>query len=125
MRLAALALLSTAAFAGRSLFPVSPPVPSRFPNAEQAARACAGLPGAATLRLAVIGDSEPGRRWFQRLLAPDDGLDEHLARADALHPDLIVQLGDFVSRGTEESYRAFRRRRASARAPMVMVVGNH
>jgi Calcineurin-like phosphoesterase len=83
----------------------------------------------ARVRFAVIGDAEPGRFWFSRVLYnPDRGVFWRLlSRADRAGGDFIVQLGDMVSRGVARNFRAFfRRLRAAAlRTPYLTVTGNH
>ncbi|MFH1725017.1 MAG: metallophosphoesterase [Elusimicrobiota bacterium] len=76
---------------------------------------------------AVIGDVEGGRFPWQRWWSP--GKDAFLRQLRAIHaqsPDLIVQLGDFVSKGTAENYGAYLRLIGEeVSLPMFHVIGNH
>ncbi|MDE2490135.1 MAG: metallophosphoesterase, partial [Elusimicrobia bacterium] len=105
---------------------LSAPYRTRTQLARLSARpAAAGAP----VRFAVIGDAEPGRFWFSRVLYnPDRGVFWRLlARADRSGADFIVQLGDMVSRGIARNFRAFfrRLREAAPRTPYLTVAGNH
>ncbi|HAM35423.1 MAG TPA: hypothetical protein DEB40_05245 [Elusimicrobia bacterium] len=77
---------------------------------------------------AVIGDAEPGRFWFARLLFNKPGMFwKLLKQALSLPADFTVQLGDMVSRGRMPDYLGFIRRLAAAdsKRPYLTVIGNH
>ncbi len=79
-------------------------------------------------RFAVIGDAEPGRFWFSRMLFNKPGIFwKLLAHADHSGSDFILQLGDMVSRGTAAHFKAFLRSLSAvvARTPYLTVIGNH
>jgi hypothetical protein len=80
-------------------------------------------------RFAVIGDAEPGRFWFSRVLfnLNPDGFWKLLGRADRSGADFVVQLGDMVSRGVLRNFMSFFRslRDAALRTPYLTVIGNH
>lgn len=81
----------------------------------------------ASFTLAVIGDAEPGRFVWERAFSPGAHAYERLIdriKDDA--PDLIFQLGDMVSKGTEANYRArVKYLDENAGIPLFSVVGNH
>ncbi|MBI3550694.1 MAG: metallophosphoesterase [Elusimicrobia bacterium] len=77
---------------------------------------------------AVLGDAEPGRFWFSRMLFNIPGVFERQVRMLQEHPiDFSMQLGDMVSRGIEQNYLRFFRQlsRAGLRKPYLTVIGNH
>lgn len=75
---------------------------------------------------AVLGDVEPGRFPWQRLFAPRGAFRKQLKSIQGKSPDLIVQLGDFVSQGTQTNYRAYLKvLEADVRVPYISVIGNH
>lgn len=77
---------------------------------------------------AVLGDAEPGRFWFSRLLFNVPGVFEHQVRTVQSHRiDFSMQLGDMVSRGLPEHYVRFFRRLSSVevRRPYLTTIGNH
>ncbi len=79
-------------------------------------------------RFAVIGDAEPGRFWFSRLLFGRPGVFRRLlGRADASGADFVLQLGDLVSRGVRARFRDLflQLRAARLRTPFLTVIGNH
>ena len=98
----------------------------RWSNRVQGARIAQPASGK-PLKIAVIGDSERGRFFWERIFSP--GKDAYARQIKAIHalaPDLIVQLGDFVSEGTIEQYRgqvAFLDKNVSI--PYLSVIGNH
>lgn len=75
----------------------------------------------------VIGDAEPGRFWWERLYSPGAGVFElQWQELQAQDPDFILQLGDFVSKGTEENYAAHvRLLEKDLDKPLLRCVGNH
>jgi predicted phosphodiesterase len=80
----------------------------------------------ATFSFAVIGDGEGGRFPWQRPWAPKDAYKKQLRAIHAAGPDLIVQLGDFVSKGTAANYRAYVAfLRGAVTLPMLHIIGNH
>ncbi|MBI4347600.1 MAG: metallophosphoesterase [Elusimicrobia bacterium] len=99
---------------------------SRWSNGVQAARI---LPAAAdeTFRIVVIGDAEPGRFAWERVFRPGkDVFARQMAAAQRLAPRVVVQLGDFVSEGTVDQYRAHvRYLDENVSAPYLTVAGNH
>ena len=77
--------------------------------------------------LAVIGDAEAGRFAWERVFSPGEHAFERLMdsiKSDA--PDLVFQLGDMVSKGTEANYRGrVKYLEANAGIPIFSVIGNH
>ncbi|MBI5597927.1 MAG: metallophosphoesterase [Elusimicrobia bacterium] len=81
-----------------------------------------------SFRFAVLGDAEPGRFWVWRKLFNQPGVFEtQVRRAQSEACDFTVQLGDMVSRGTEENYLAFFEALSSweVSTPYLSVIGNH
>ncbi|MDX6768960.1 MAG: metallophosphoesterase [Elusimicrobiota bacterium] len=81
-----------------------------------------------SFRFTVIGDAEPGRFWFSRLLFGRPGVFRRLLeRADASGSDFILQLGDLVSRGLRARFRDLfvQLRAARLSTPFLTVIGNH
>lgn len=81
-----------------------------------------------SFRFAVLGDAEPGRFWVWRKLFNRPGVFEtQVRRVQAEACDFTVQLGDMVSRGTEENYLAFFESLSSweVSTPYLSVIGNH
>lgn len=79
-------------------------------------------------RFTVIGDAEPGRFWFSRVLFGVPGVFRRLLRrADASGSDFIVQLGDLVSRGVRANFRRLFKglRDATPATPFLTIIGNH
>lgn len=75
---------------------------------------------------AVIGDAEPGRFPWQRPWAPPDGYRKQIRAIHATNADFIVQLGDFVSKGTIKNYRAYVDLLGTELSlPIMHVIGNH
>jgi predicted phosphodiesterase len=96
--------------------------------AAQRARVAALTPPAdGAFTFAVIGDAEPGRFPWERVYAPGpDGFWRLLSRAGALSPAFVLQLGDLVSKGTLDNYRALYKRMAGVTAPPFFnCIGNH
>lgn len=101
------------------------PAPARWSSAAQAARLAPGGAGE-PFEFAVIGDAEGGRFAWQRLWAPKRAFPRQLAAIAARSPAFLLQLGDFVSRGTERNYRRYLRLLdASAKVPVFHALGNH
>ncbi len=101
---------------------------ARVGNSAQAERLARGNPPPKdSFTLAVVGDAEPGRFAFERAYSPGPNTYERLmARIAAERPDLVFQLGDMVSKGTAENYRArVKYLDANAGIPIFSVVGNH
>lgn len=81
---------------------------------------------AAAFSFAVIGDAEAGRFPWQRPWAPDGAFRDQLRAIAGQGPDLVIQLGDFVSKGTVANYRAYLDFLGSEpRPPLLHVIGNH
>ncbi|MBI2070037.1 MAG: metallophosphoesterase [Elusimicrobia bacterium] len=79
-------------------------------------------------RFAVIGDTEPGRFLFSRLLWGRPGVAKTLIRnIQKERIEFSVQLGDMVSCGTEQHYGNFFEKLSSLKpsAPYLSVLGNH
>ncbi|MBI5203211.1 MAG: metallophosphoesterase [Elusimicrobia bacterium] len=99
---------------------------ARWSNAAQAGRI---LPVArdSTFKIAVIGDAEPGRFSWERIFSPGkDAFARQLASIQSGAAKVVVQLGDFVSRGTVDNYRAHVRfLDERVRVPLLTVQGNH
>lgn len=99
---------------------------ARWSNAVQGAK-IPRLPEDATVRVAVVGDCEPGRFFWERVFSP--GKDAYAKQVAAIHvlaPNAIVQLGDFVSHGTVEQYRAqVAYLDNHVKLPYLSAVGNH
>ena len=77
-------------------------------------------------RFAVLGDIENGRFPWQRIFAPKGAAAKQLAAIHAASADFILQLGDFVSKGNADNYRAYVRfLKAHVSIPMFHVIGNH
>lgn len=85
------------------------------------------IPRAGVLRVAVIGDSERGRFFYQRWWSP--GKDVYLRQIRAIHarrPDFFIQLGDFVSRARADHYRRYVGfLDKNVTLPVFHVIGNH
>lgn len=80
----------------------------------------------AAFRFAVLGDIEPGRFPWQRVFAPKGAAAKQLAAIQASSADFILQLGDFVSKGTAENYRAYVKfLKTHLSIPIFHVIGNH
>lgn len=77
--------------------------------------------------MAVIGDAEAGRFPWERAFPPaKDAFLRQLRSIQGRNPDLVFQLGDFVSRGTVRNFRRFvALLDAESRVPMLLVAGNH
>ena len=99
---------------------------ARWSNAAQAARIAPASDGE-LFRIAVIGDAEPGRFPWERVFSPGkDAFARQLAEIELLAPRATVQLGDFVSRGTVDNYRAHVRfLDERVRLPLLTAQGNH
>lgn len=76
---------------------------------------------------AVIGDSEEGRFFFQRWWSPGrDAFERQLKSVTGRGADFVMQLGDFVSKGTEKNYRRHVEfLKQNLRVPLLHVIGNH
>lgn len=75
----------------------------------------------------VIGDAEHGRFWWERIFSPEKAAFLNQWRAlQASGADFAFQLGDFVSEGTAENYRAHAELvEREAVKPLLRTVGNH
>jgi predicted phosphodiesterase len=79
-----------------------------------------------SFKFAVIGDIENGRFPWQRIFAPKGAAAKQIAAIHAASADFILQLGDFVSKGTVKNYRAYVKfLKDSVSIPMFHVIGNH
>ncbi|TBR22386.1 hypothetical protein EPO15_08100 [bacterium] len=86
----------------------------------------AATPSGAGVRFAVVGDGEPGRFPWQRVFAPRDGFKSLLRLLQPRGPELVMQLGDFVSKGVAKNYRAYLSLLvAEAKVPLFHIQGNH
>ncbi|MBI4375175.1 MAG: metallophosphoesterase [Elusimicrobia bacterium] len=96
----------------------------RWSNAAQMSRIGTA---AGRFRFTLLGDSEPGRFPWQKMLPPDSKAYIKLMRnMHALEPNLIFRLGDFVSHGTESNYaKELRFLDREVRIPLFTVIGNH
>lgn len=96
-------------------------------NEAQLAKLRAAAPGDGEgFTFAVIGDAEEGRFPWQRIFTPKGAFDEQLRLIHGGPSRLVIQLGDFVSKGTVENYRkylAFLGPRMTL--PLLTVIGNH
>lgn len=95
-------------------------------NQAQLSKLRSGGPSKETFTFAVIGDMENGRFPWQRIFAPKGACAALLAKIHAGPSEFIVQLGDFVSKGTVDNYReflAFLAKRVTL--PLFAVIGNH
>ena len=110
-----------------------PPVPAdlksasgRWSNAVQAGRIAPAGPEE-TFSIAVIGDAEPGRFPWERVFSPGkDAFARQMKAIQGMSPRAVVQLGDFVSKGTADNYRAhvaFLDQQVTV--PLLTVIGNH
>ncbi len=80
------------------------------------------------VRFQVIGDAEPGRYFFSRVLFGRPGIFERqVAAAQSRGGDFVLQLGDMVSRGLAENFRALFHMlgRVGADVPFLTALGNH
>jgi 3',5'-cyclic AMP phosphodiesterase CpdA len=75
----------------------------------------------------VIGDAEAGRFPWERIFTPGlHAFSDQMSSLQDAAPDFILQLGDFVSLGTAENYRAHVAwADAESRVPLLRCVGNH
>ena len=98
----------------------------RFGHDAQAAKAPVRAPGEA-FTVAVVGDGEPGRFFFERIFPPPrDAYEDLLGKIAEQRPDFTVQLGDFVSRATPRNYAAYLDLlERAATVPLFHVIGNH
>lgn len=86
----------------------------------------AATPGGQGVAFAVVGDGEPGRFPWQRVFAPKDGFKRLLRLLQPRGPELVMQLGDFVSKGNAKNYRAYVSLLvAEAKIPLFHIQGNH
>ncbi|MBI5203082.1 MAG: metallophosphoesterase [Elusimicrobia bacterium] len=80
------------------------------------------------VRFQMIGDAEPGRFFFSRMLFnKPDVFERQLAAAQKRGGDFVFQLGDAVSRGVASHFRALfaMLERVGAPAPFLTALGNH
>jgi predicted phosphodiesterase len=75
----------------------------------------------------VIGDAEAGRFPWERVFSPGPhAFADQMAALQAASPEFVLQLGDFVSEGTADNYRAHVAwMDASSRIPLLRCIGNH
>lgn len=87
----------------------------------------APLPPGTPFTFGVIGDAEHGRFWWERIFSPEKSAFVNQWRAlQAAGVDFAFQLGDFVSEGNAENYRAHVLLvEAEAVKPLLRCVGNH
>jgi len=84
-------------------------------------------PSGPSFSFGVIGDAEHGRFWWERIFSPEKAafVNQWRALQDA-GVDFALQLGDFVSEGNAEHYRAHVKVvEAEAVRPLLRCVGNH
>lgn len=86
-----------------------------------------GSSSAPDFTFGVIGDAEPGRFPWERIFSPGPhAFADQMAALQAGKPDFIFQLGDFVSEGVPEYYRAHVAwMDAHEKVPLLRCVGNH
>jgi hypothetical protein len=86
-----------------------------------------GASSAASFTFGVIGDAEAGRFPWERVFSPGPhAFTDQMAALQAAAPDFILQLGDFVSEGIPENYRAHVSwLEANAAVPLLRCIGNH
>ncbi|MFI5363233.1 MAG: metallophosphoesterase family protein [Elusimicrobiota bacterium] len=86
-----------------------------------------GSSDASSFTFGVIGDAEPGRFAWERIFTPGlHAFSDQMASLQSAAPDFILQLGDFVSEGIPENYRAHVAwLDASSRVPLLRCIGNH
>ena len=98
---------------------------ARIGNAAMLARLAPRAEGPFTF--AVLGDTERGRFWWERIFSPGKTafLDQWRA-AQASNAEFVLQLGDFVSEGTVKDYRAHAALvEKEATKPLLRCIGNH
>ncbi|PCI39902.1 MAG: hypothetical protein COB53_02280 [Elusimicrobia bacterium] len=81
-----------------------------------------------TFTFSLIGDSEPGRFWFERVFPPKGKkvFQSLMTDMQDRSHDFVLQLGDFVSRGTPKNYAKFiEKLEAVADRPFFPIIGNH
>ena len=119
------------AASGRPLAPAPLPpdlgaAAARFGSAAMISR-LPPRPTAGTFAFGVVGDAEPGRFAWERVFNP--GADAFVRQWNALQsrgPDFVLQLGDFVSEGDPDHYRAhLRALSGNLSRPIFHTVGNH
>jgi hypothetical protein len=86
-----------------------------------------GASSAGSFTFGVIGDAESGRFPWERVFSPGPHVfADQMAALQAAAPDFILQLGDFVSEGTGENYRAHVAwMDAFSSVPLLRSIGNH
>jgi len=86
-----------------------------------------GSSSAASFTFGVLGDAEPGRFPWERIFSPGSHVFvDEMAALQAASPDFILQLGDFVSEGVPENYKAHVAwLDANMRTPLLRCIGNH
>lgn len=86
-----------------------------------------GTSSAPSFTFGVLGDAEPGRFPWERIFSPGSRVFvDEMAALQAAAPDFILQLGDFVSEGVPENYRAHVAwLDANMRTPLLRCIGNH
>ncbi|MDD5304058.1 MAG: metallophosphoesterase [Elusimicrobia bacterium] len=85
------------------------------------------LPPGSSFAFGVIGDAEHGRFWWERIFSPEKtAFAEQWKALQAAGSDFVFQLGDFVSEGTAENYRAHVALvEQEAARPLLRCPGNH
>lgn len=83
-----------------------------------------------TFSFSLVGDAEPGRFWFTRLLfnfKKQSVFSEFLGRTESEETDFTFQIGDMVSRGTVRKFRNFFSllSRRIVDKPYLTTIGNH
>ncbi len=81
-----------------------------------------------TFTFSIIGDAEPGRFWFERLFPPRGKkvFESQMMEMRSRPHDFVLQLGDFVSRGTNKNYAEFiEKLERVADRPFFPLLGNH
>jgi 3',5'-cyclic AMP phosphodiesterase CpdA len=108
---------------------VPPDLAAAGPRVGNAAMLARVAPRSAPARFTfgVLGDSERGRFWWERIFTPGKtAFVEQWRALQATSPDFVLHLGDFVSEGDAAHYRehvAFVD--AEVRTPLLRALGNH
>lgn len=86
-----------------------------------------GARAAERFSFGVIGDAEPGRFPWERVFSPGPHVfADQMKSLQAAAPDFVLQLGDFVSEGVPENYRAHVAwMDADLHVPLLRCLGNH
>lgn len=96
-------------------------------NEIQTAKILASRDASPSFSFSVVGDAEPGRFPWQRVFAPGkDGFARLMRMIQGQDSRFTVQLGDFVSKGTDENYEAHvAYLNREVKTPILHVLGNH